>query len=74
MRACLRLPDEANPFLDQRLPGFVRRMGLAGDDELHRALRIGQQAKQSLGIMQQQVRPLVGGEAPGKAERQGIRD
>ena len=36
------------PFLDQGLPGQVRRMGLAGDDELHRALRIGQQTKQPL--------------------------
>ena len=42
MGADLGLPDEMNPFLDQRLPRLVRRMRLAGDDELHRALRIGQ--------------------------------
>ena len=37
-----------NPFLNQRLSRLVRRMRLARDDELHRALRIGQQTKQSL--------------------------
>ncbi len=41
MGAGLGPPDEMCPFLNQRLPRLVRRMGLAGDDELHRALRIG---------------------------------
>ena len=35
-------PDEMHPFLDQGLSRLVRRMRLARDDELHRALRIGQ--------------------------------
>ena len=47
-------------------------MGLAGDDELHRALRIGQQAQQPLRVVQQQVRSLVGREAARKAQRQGV--
>ena len=47
-------------------------MGLAGNDELHRALGIGQQAQQPLGIVQQQVRSLVGREAAGKAQRQCV--
>ena len=42
MRACLRLSNELNPFLDQGLPRLVRRMRLSGDDELHRTLGIAQ--------------------------------
>ena len=72
MGAGLGLADELYPFLDQGLPRLVRRMGLAGDDELHRALRIGQQAQQSLRVVQQQVRSLVGGEAARKAQRQRV--
>ena len=47
-------------------------MRLAGEDELHRALRIGQEAQQPFRIVQQQVGPLVGGEAARKAQRQRI--
>ena len=47
-------------------------MGLAGNDELHGPLLIVQQSQQALRIVQQQVRSLVGGEAPGKTERQCI--
>ena len=63
---------KCDPFLNQRLARLVRRMGLAGKDELHRALRIGQQAQQSLRVVQQQVRPFVGREAPRKAQRQCV--
>ena len=65
-------PDELHPFLDQGLTRPVRRMRLAGDDELHRALRIGEQAQQSLRIVQQQIGSLVGGEAARKTQRQGV--
>ena len=51
---------------------LVRRMRLTGDDELHWALRIGQQAKQALWVVQEQVWSLVGREAASKAQRQGI--
>ena len=53
MGARLGLPDEMHPFPDQGLPRLVRGMRLAGDDELHRALRMGQETKQSLRVMQQ---------------------
>ena len=43
MRTYCGLANEPNPFLDQGLTRLVGRVGLAGDDELHRALRIGQQ-------------------------------
>ena len=47
-------------------------MGLAGNDQLHRTPGIGQQAQQALRVVQQQVRPLVGREAAGEAQRQGV--
>ena len=72
MGAGLGLADEIDPFLDQGLPRLVLRMRLAGDDELHRALRIGQQTKQPLRVVQQQVRSLVGREAARKAQRQCV--
>ena len=61
-----------HPFLNQFLPRLVCRMILTGDDELRRALRIGQQTKQSLRVVQKQVRSLVGREAACKAQRQSV--
>ena len=49
----LGLPDEMHPFPNQGLPRLVRRMRLAGDDELHGALRMGQETKQSRRVMEQ---------------------
>ena len=41
MRTDLRSANELYPFLNQGLSRQVRRMSLARNDELHRALRIG---------------------------------
>ena len=41
MRTDLGPANELDPFLDQGLSRQVRRMGLARNDELHRALGIG---------------------------------
>ena len=70
MGAHLGPPDEMRPFLDQGLACLVRRMRLAGHDELHRALRIGQQAQQPLRVVQQQVRSFVGCKPACKAQCQ----
>ena len=48
-------------------------MRLAGDDELHGALRIGKHAQQSLPVVQQQVRPFIGCKAAREAQGQCIR-
>ena len=72
MGARLRPPDEMHPFPNQGLSSLVRRMRLTGDDELHRALLIGQQAKQALWVVQEQVWSLVSREAACKAQRQGV--
>ena len=66
------LTDEMHPFLDQGLTRLVCRMGLAGKDELHRVLRVGQQTKQPLRVVQQQVGPFVGRETPREAQCQRI--
>ena len=55
------------------LAGLVGRMGLAGEDELHRPLRIVDQRGQPLDVAQDQVGPLVGGEPAGEADRQRVR-
>jgi len=68
----LRLADEVYPFMDQGLSRPVLRMGLAGDNELHRTLQISQEAQQTRRIVQQQVRSLVGREAARKAQCQCI--
>ena len=40
--------------------------------ELHGPLGMGEQAEQSIAVVQQQVRTLVGREAPGEAQRQNV--
>ena len=48
-------------------------MGLAGKDDLDRPLGIVEQPIQPLEVGHDQVGPLVGGKAPGKADRQDVR-
>jgi hypothetical protein len=62
----LRAPGEASPLLNQRLAGLVCGMRFSREDELDGPLRVCQQAQQSCGIMQEQVRALVGSKPPGK--------
>ena len=64
--------NELYPLTNHGLTGPVLRMGFAGKDELYRMLRIGQQTEQALGIVQQQVRSFVGGEAASKTESQYV--
>ena len=70
--AGLEQPNKVCPFLNQRLPRLVCRMCLAGDDELHRALGTSQKPQQTLRIVQQQVRSLIGREAARKAQCQRV--
>ena len=64
---------EFDPFADEFLALLVRRMRLAGKDELDGSRRIIQQTRQPRRIGEQQIRPLVTGEAPRKAKRQRVR-
>jgi hypothetical protein len=51
-------------------PGFVGRVRLAGEDEQHRALRVGNDLAQPVEVVEQQRGALVGGEAAGEADGQ----
>jgi hypothetical protein len=71
MRVDLRLPEALRPWLNQSLPGLIRRMGFAGQDQLHRTVWVGQQAP-PLRRTVQQVRALGGREAAREPQRQGV--
>ncbi len=73
MPACFGITDELDPLADQRLPGLIRGMRLAGHDELHGALGVGEDPQQPLRIVQQQVRPLISCETARERDRQDIR-
>jgi hypothetical protein len=47
-------------------------MRLAADNELQRTGGIGEQGEEPLGVVEQQVGPLVGGKAAGKTCGQGV--
>src|SRR5208337_3003443 len=64
--------QEKDPFADHVLAGLIRGMRLARDHELNRIFLIGENPRQPLAIVQQQIRAFVGGEAPRKAERQSV--
>ncbi len=71
-RTCFGAADKLHPVPDHILAGLIRRMRLAGNDELHGTLWIIQQAQQALRIMQQQIGALIGGKAPRKAHGQNM--
>ena len=64
--------DEMRPLPNHDLPRRVRRMGFAGDDELHGAPRIGEDSNEPLRIAQQQIWSFIRGKAARKAERQCV--
>ena len=47
-------------------------MRLAGEDDLHRPIDGGQDARQPIGVVEDHLRPLVGGEPARVAERQRL--
>jgi len=58
---------------DQFLAAMIARMGLAREDDLHRAPRVHQEAAKPVEIAEDQVGPLVGGKPARKADRQRLR-
>jgi hypothetical protein len=55
--------------LHELLARVVFRVRLAGQDELHGPLIVGQQGQRPVDVAQQQVEPLVGGHATGEPHR-----
>ena len=54
------------------MPGSSCGMGLAGEDELHRALGVVDHGGQALDVGEDQVGALVGGEAAGEADGERV--
>ena len=63
----------AQHFLNQVYPRLVRRVGLAREDQAYGPFGIVQNARQPVRVGKEQGGPLVGREAPGKADEQGVR-
>ena len=55
------------------LPSVSCGMGLAGEQDLHGPLRIGEDSLQPLDIAEQQGGPLVGGKATRETDRESVR-
>ena len=70
----LRIDGAAIDLLDVVLAGFVGGMSLAGEDELHGPAGGGQDAHQTVGVLEDELRALVAGEAAGEADGQRARD
>ena len=64
---------EVGDPLDQLLARLVGGVGLAGEDELHRPLRIVDHLGHAVDVVEEQVGPLVGGEPPGEADGEDVR-
>src|SRR6185436_2359853 len=58
--------------LEHSLAGIVRGMRLPGKDDLHGTAWIGEQTAQAVRIAEEQIRPLVGGEATRETEGQDV--
>ena len=59
--------------LDDLLAGPVGRVGLAGEDDLDGPLGVADEPGQAIHVGEHHPGPLVGREAAGKADRQGVR-
>ena len=63
----------AEDVLDDALPGSVRGVRLAGEDDLHRPLLVPQDPREPVEVGEHQRGPLVGREAPREADGQDRR-
>ena len=64
---------EADQVLDHLLPGVVRGVRFAGNDQLDGVLLVQQQGLEPFRFAQHQGQPLVGGHTPGEADGQDVR-
>src|SRR5205814_6811233 len=59
-------------FLQHALARFVRRMSLAGENDLDGTAGIGQQPSEPLGIVEEKIRALVGRKSARKPQREDV--
>ncbi len=64
-----RTPED---LLEMVLAGFVCRVRLAGEHDLHGAARRGQDPREAIGVREDQLGPLVAGEAPGESDGERV--
>ena len=69
----LRIERALVDALQVVLADVVGRMRLAGEDDLHRAGRRVQDAREPIRVVEDQLGPLVAGEAAREADRQRVR-
>ena len=67
-----RIDGAAVDLLQVVLAGLVGGMRLAGEHDLHRAAGGVQDAQQPIGVVEDQLGPLVAGEAAREADRQRV--
>lgn len=70
--AHLRIVGEAHDLLDEALAALIGRMRLACDDDLQRALWIGEHRLQPGAVAQHQGEPLVGRDPAGEPDREDV--
>jgi len=66
------LPGQADDARDDVFAGLVGRVGLAGEQDLHRPLRVAEQLVQARPVSKQEVRPLVRSESTAEADRERV--
>ena len=57
---------------DDVFTGLVSRVGLAGEEDLHRSLRIAEKLRQACPVSEQEIGALVGGKTAAETNRQRI--
>ena len=68
-----RIEGVSEHALQMMLGRFIRRVGLAGEHDLHRPVDRGQDPHEAIRVMENQLWPLIGGEPAGVSQRQRIR-
>ena len=66
------IAHELGYLLQHALAGLIKRMGLAGEHELHRALGVIDHGGEQFNVAQDQVGALVGGKAAREADGQSV--
>ena len=69
----LRVTHHLCDLLQHPLARVVARMCFAGEDELHRTLRVVDHGRKHFNISQNQISSFVCGKAAGKSDRERIR-
>jgi len=73
LKACRATADELYPTLNHLLSRAILRVSLAGDHQLHRLFFVLENSQQAFGVVQEQIRPLIGSKTTRETNRECIR-